>query len=279
MDRDAPDPFAALAASLDRDARGPTNLAEAALWIAADFTPGLDVAAELLHLEALAEEARPEVQRAWSDEARVRALNQFLFLEKGFAGNTDHYDDPRNSLLHEVLARRTGIPITLSLVYLEVGWRLSLPVEGIGFPGHFLVRYRGREDLMVDAFHGSLLDDDALAALLRQALGEDAVFRRAQLQPTSPQAFLVRMLTNLKRHWALERDYAAALRCCERLLQLQPDDAIEIRDRGLLYERLECWDAARDDLHRFLSLRPEDASADIVRGRLAELEGRRSILH
>jgi regulator of sirC expression with transglutaminase-like and TPR domain len=276
---DAPDPFAALAASLVRDPACRVNLAEAACWLAADFDPALDVPAQLLRLDDLADQARTGVQLAWSDEARVRALNRFLFEQEGFHGNTEHYEDPRNSLLPDVLERRTGLPITLSLVYLELGWRLGLPVEGVGFPGHFLVRYRGREDLMVDSFHAKILDDEALTALLHQALGRDAVFRRAQLQPSDPSAFLVRLLSNLKRHQALAGDFGAALRCCERLLQLQPDDPLELRDRGLMYERLECWDAARSDLEHFLQLRPGDASAEAVRDRLQELSGRRSLLH
>lgn len=274
------DRFAALAASLVRDADGPVQLAEAALWVAADFEPGLDVPAQLLRLDSLAEEARPAVASAWSDEARVRSLCRFLFEEQGFHGNAEEYEDPRNSLLHEVLERRTGIPITLSLVAMEVGSRLGLPVEGIGFPGHFLVRYRGaREDWVIDAFHGRILDDRALAALLRQVLGESAVFQRAQLRPVGPRDFLVRLLSNLKRHTALAGEFAASLRCCERLIQLQPEEPAEIRDRGLVYERLECWDAARQDLALFLELRPRDPTAARVRERLRELEGRESVLH
>jgi regulator of sirC expression with transglutaminase-like and TPR domain len=216
---------------------------------------------------------------AWSDAARVQALNEFLFTREGFHGNTEEYEDPRNSLLDCVLERRTGLPITLSLVYLEVGRRLGLPVEGIGFPSHFLVRFRGREDILIDVFHGRVLADEALAARLRQALGRDVVFHRMELEAITPHAFLVRLVSNLKRHTALAGDFQATLLCCERLLQLQPDDPEELRDRGLVYAQLDCVGAARDDLTRFLALAPAHPSAGSVQARLQQLEGRRVVLN
>jgi regulator of sirC expression with transglutaminase-like and TPR domain len=160
-----------------------------------------------------------------------------------------------------------------------VGRRLGLPVEGIGFPSHFLVRFRGREDIVIDAFNGRVLADQALSAMLRQALGQDVVFSRMELEPISAHAFLVRLVSNLKRHTALAGDFAATLRCCERLLELQPDDPEEVRDRGLVYAQLDCVDAARDDLARFLALAPGHPSAASVQARLQDLEGRRVVLN
>lgn len=273
------DRFATLAARLVVDPEASTDLGEAALLVAADFRPDLDAAACLAALDALAETARGPVLSAWSDTARIEALNHVLFVEERFTGNHDAYEDPRNSLLPDVLERRTGIPITLSLVYLEVARRLGLPVEGIGFPGHFLVRWRGKEDVLVDAFNGRVLSDEAAAALLREALGADAVWSRAELRPITPHAFLVRMLSNLKRHFALAREFESALTCCERLLQLAPGTPDEIRDRGLVYEQLECWSAARADLAQFLELAPKHPSAKHVRARLEEVEKHRTRLH
>jgi regulator of sirC expression with transglutaminase-like and TPR domain len=273
------DRFAALAAGLAADPERRVDLAEAALWIAADFAPGLDVAAWRARLDALAEAARGPVLSAWSDAARVEALNRFLFEQQGFRGNHEAYEDPRNSLLSEVLERRTGLPITLALVYLEVGWRLGLPVEGLGFPGHFLVRWRGKEDVVIDPFHGRVLSDQALGALLREALGAGAVFSRAELCAITPHAFLLRLLSNLKRHCARAGDYAGALLCCERLLQLAPDDPEQLRDRGLVLEQLECWSAARADLARFLELAPTHPSAETVRDRLGTIEPRSRLLN
>jgi regulator of sirC expression with transglutaminase-like and TPR domain len=273
------DRLADLAAELVRDPARSVDLAEAALLVAADLRPDVDAAACLARLDALAEAARGRVLAAWSDAARVETLNRFLFEEQGFRGNREEYEDPRNSLLHEVLERRLGLPITLSLVYLEVGRRLGLPVEGIGFPGHFLVRWRGKEDFVVDAFNGRLLSDEALAGLLREAVGQTAVFSRAELRPITPHAFLLRLLSNLKRHFALAGEFADSLRCCERLLQLAPGDPEELRDRGLVYEQLECWSAARADLARFLELAPGHRSAKHVRARLAVVEQHTTRLH
>lgn len=274
------DPFAELASTLVADPERRVDLARAALWLAADFRPEVTPEPWLAQLDALADEARPTVLRAWSDEARVRALNQFLFDEQGFHGNREQYEDPRNSLLPDVLERRIGIPISLSLVYLEVAGRLGLPAEGIGFPGHFLVRYRGRQgDHMIDAFRGTVLAEEQFSALLREALGNEAVLRRAQLQPIRTRDFLVRMVSNLKRHYTLAGELDSALQCCERLIQLLPDEPDEVRDRGLLYEALECWAAARADLRHFLAMCPEDPSAPKVRDRLDALEGRESTLH
>jgi regulator of sirC expression with transglutaminase-like and TPR domain len=273
------DRFAALARALAADPARPVDLAEAALLVASDHRPGLDVAAWLAKLDALAGAARGTVLAAWSDAARVDALNEFLFVREGFHGNTEEYEDPRNSLLDCVLERRTGLPITLALVYVEVGRRLGLPVEGIGFPSHFLVRWRGREDVVIDPFNGRVLADRALAAMLRQALGQDVVFSRMELEAITPHAFLVRLLSNLKRHTALAGDFAATLLCCERLLQLQPDDPEEVRDRGLVYAELDCVGAARDDLARFLALAPGHPSTASVQARLQDLEARRVVLN
>lgn len=273
------DRFAALARSLAADPRHPVDLAEAALWLAADHRPGLDVAAGLARLDELAATAREPVLAAWSDAARVAALNECLFVREGFHGNGEDYDDPRNSLLDCVLERRTGLPITLALVYLEVGRRLGLPVEGVGFPSHFLVRWRGREDIVIDPFHGRVLSGRALAAMLRQALGQEVVFSRMELEAVTPHAFLLRLLSNLKRHTALAGDFAATLRCCERLLQLEPDDPEQVRDRGLVYAQLDCVGAARDDLARFLALAPGHPSAASIQVRLQQLEGRRVVVN
>jgi regulator of sirC expression with transglutaminase-like and TPR domain len=273
------DRLAELAASLAADPERRVDLAEAALLVAADFRPGLDLAATLGELDALAEEARGPVLSAWSDTARIEALNSFLFVEQRFTGNHEHYEDPSNSLLPDVLERRTGLPILLCLVYLEVGRRLGLPVEGIGFPGHFLVRWRGKDDVLIDAFNGLILSDEAATALLREALGHDAVWSRAELKAISAHAFLVRLLSNLKRHYAMAKQFDRALACCERLLQLCPGSPEEIRDRGLVYEQLECWNAARADLEQFLELAPKHPSAKSVRARLEGVEQKTTQLH
>jgi len=257
-----------------------TDLARQALLIAAEEYPGLDVEHQLARLDALAREVAPRLRAERSEPGRVAALNQFLFVEQRFAGNLEHYEDPRNSFLNDVLDRRTGIPITLSLVYTEVARRAGVAAQGIGFPGHFLVKAGGGEEIIVDCFHGSVISRADCQARLTSLLGADARLDPAQhLRVATPRETLVRLLGNLKRIYLRTSDFGRALACCERILLLAPDEPIELRDRGLLFEQLECYAAAAADLSRFLLLAPDDESAPAVRDRLRALLPRARQLH
>src|SRR5262245_16559481 len=180
--------------------------------------PKLDAGPYLDQLDAFGQEAKRRVAAAPvsltdvpprvdpDGYARVMALNDYLFKELRFVGNEVHYEDPRNSFLNEVLDRRTGIPITLALLYIEVARRAGLQVEGINFPGHFLVRCRARrglpylEDLIIDAFHGgALLSEDACRELLRRHGGDEQTFESELLGRATKPQILARMLLNLKR--------------------------------------------------------------------------------
>jgi regulator of sirC expression with transglutaminase-like and TPR domain len=256
------------------------DLAEAALLIAAEAYPDLDVDAYLLRLQNLAEEARPLVGAARSDDEGIARLNDFLFVLQGFTGNRDRYYDRRNSFLNEVLERRTGIPITLSLVYTEVGRRLGLPVHGVGFPGHFLVRCAGDEqDIIVDPFSGAVLSRADCEERLRTAMGADARLEPHHLRAARPKEILVRMLNNLKFIELREKEFNAALACSQRILLLDPTNHHELRDRGLLYAQLDCYTAARADLERFLELEPGDPTSGKIREHLIEIRRRASLLH
>jgi regulator of sirC expression with transglutaminase-like and TPR domain len=247
------------------------DLAEAALLIAAEAYPGLDVERHLAALDALADAAEPRLSGATSDLERARVLIHFLAAEQRFSGNHDDYYDVRNSFLNDVLERRTGIPITLALVYIEVGRRLGLPMVGVGFPGHFLVKLAGDEDIVIDPFFGRILDEQACAERLRTVAGQDATFDRRLLRGASAKEMLVRMLRNLKQIYLQAREFEPALSCSERILLVEPELAHELRDRGLLYHQLECYSAAQSDLERFLTLAPRDDSADAVREKLIEI--------
>jgi regulator of sirC expression with transglutaminase-like and TPR domain len=268
--------------SFEAIARGPDariDLARAALLVAAEEYPGLDLDGYLGRLDALARQVSGRLAGR-GDAERVALLNEFLFREQGFVGNAEHYDDPRNSFLNDVLDRRCGIPITLSLVYTEVARRVSLPAHGIGFPGHFLARVDGDAGVLVDAFHGRVLSESDCARLLATLLGPGArLVPHLHLRPATPREILVRLVSNLKQLYLRRRDFGRALACCERILLLTPDTPLELRDRGLVYERLECYAAARSDLHRFLELAPEDRTAPAVRQRLRELDRRQPRLH
>jgi regulator of sirC expression with transglutaminase-like and TPR domain len=247
------------------------DLAVAALMIARLERPRLDAGPYIEQLETLGREAarrvdaaRAPIRDAPADVdpdgyARVAALNDYLFRDQRFVGNNAQYEDPRNSFLNEVLDRRTGIPITLAVVYMEVARRAGVPVEGVNFPGHFLVRCRARQrfdrDLIIDAFHGgALLSEDACRVLLRRHVGEDAVWDEHLLgQATKPQ-ILGRMLLNLKRVYMKMHSYPQARDATELLLAVDPSAATELRDRGLLAFHLNDFAAALRDLQSYLRL-------------------------
>ncbi len=261
MSSDARRRFAAIAARPDAE----IDLAEAALVIAQEEYRDLDVAAYQRALERLGDGARCRVGAA-AISARgglgprdvVGALNRYLFDECGFRGNREAYYDPRNSFLNEVLDRRTGIPITLSLVYMEVGRRVGLPLVGIGFPGHFLVGCDAPgERLLIDPFDGGrLLTEADCAAILARLHGRPVPLARHYLAPIGPRPFLVRMLANLKAVYLQREDYPRALAAVDRILLLTPDAADERRDRGLLHVKLQAFSLAAADLEAYLAARP-----------------------
>jgi len=260
--------FAALVKLPDQ----PIDVAEAALLIAGEEYPHLDIHAYLQRLDALAAGVREQVDNVAEAAAKIARLNQFLFVEQGFAGNDANYYDPRNSFLNDVLDRRTGIPITLSVVYAEVARRLGLTVMGVGFPGHFLVKYVGPPEIIIDPFFGSVITMDDCKERLQSLYGERAQFDGRLLRPATAREILVRMLSNLKQVYLEQRDRNRALACVDRILLLRPDAPRELRDRGILYQQLECFAAAVRDLERYLQLAPNDEGADAVRIMLPDLQ-------
>jgi regulator of sirC expression with transglutaminase-like and TPR domain len=198
---------------------------------------------------------------------RIATLNAYLYEELGFSGNREHYDDPRNSFLNEVLDRRLGIPISLAAVYLEIGRRAGLRLEGVNFPGHFLVRAPAgpddMEDVIVDPFHaGALLSEVDCRHLLRQHVGEDAAFEQGLLATATRQHIVVRMLVNLKRLYVRMRSFPQARAIADLLLAVDPSALAELRDRGLLAYHMEDFAAALKDLEAYLRLMPRGPSVD-----------------
>ncbi len=261
---------------------GDIDLAEAALWIAAEADPALDVRSCLAQIDRLAEKARARVAAEASDGQRVAILNRILFEEERFQGNREDYYDPRNSFLNWVLERRTGIPITLCLLYVEVARRVGLRADGVSFPGHFLAKVRDRDadrDIVVDAFEGRVLDPADCEQRLQAAFGPDARLEARSLAAAGPREILIRILGNLKISYLGRDEYEAALACCDRVLLLAPDTALELRDRGLLYQRLECFAAALTDLERFLELAPGQESGAAIRALLPNLREQVKQIH
>ena len=259
-----------------------SDLARGALVIARIAYPELDPRPSLERLDALAAAIRPRLAPDASPEAASAALTGFLFGDCGFHGNQDEYYDPRNSYLNDVLERRTGIPISLAVVVIEVGRRLGLPLEGVGFPGHFLVRLAGRDGaLLLDPFFGGRpIDARELLARYRAFRGADvAGLPSDALEPAGPPAMLARMLRNLLRIHLERNDHERALVTVDLLLVLVPDSADEVRVRGLLYEHLECPAAALADFRRYLELAPHAPDAGRIRDRIARLARAATTLH
>ena len=261
-----------------RDAVAPErvkiDLAEAALLCAQDTYPDLDIRSQLESLEALAAKLRDRLPADFSVTHRLVALNNYLFRELGFSGNMDEYYDPRNSFLNDVLARKTGIPITLSIVYLEVGQRLGLKLRGVSFPGHFLVKVRvtGGE-LVLDPYAGGRsLSEEELRERLAQFTDKDTAKELPLedfLEPASPRQILARLLRNLKAIYLDAKQFDKALGVMNRLVILLPDVPEERRDRGLVFARLECPRAAQEDLSHYAAQRPQAEDAEPIAAQLA----------
>ncbi|MGD9951452.1 MAG: SirB1 family protein [Burkholderiales bacterium] len=276
----APDRFAEL---LARD-EAEIDLARACLLIAEDAYPGLDVEGYLGEIERLARRLAGRLAPAAGLEERVAALNEFLFDELGFAGNARDYYDPRNSYLNQVLDRRTGIPITLSIVYLEIGRRVGLALEGVSFPGHFLVRLRLRGAMLVlDPFSGGdALAESELRVRLARVIPEgatggvpvDALPLDSFLEAAGKRQILARLLRNLKGIYREAGQPQRQLGVLNRMLVVAPEAHGELRDRGYLYQQMECYRAALEDLQAYSALAPEAPDIDDVRARLLELSAR-----
>jgi len=234
------------------------SLTDAALEIARLEYPRLEPSATRDALARFGDQAAARLARLAGapPRDRARALNTLLYDEAGFEGDRVSYDDLRNSCLNAVVARRRGIPITLSLVYMEVATRAGLRAKGVSFPGHFLVRVEGEgqhDDLIVDPYTGGVeLSETDCRRILKNHLGDDAVFGAELLEPAGPRAIIERMLTNLKRLYVRQQAFADARRVTDLLLAIDPSASEERRDRGLLSFHLGDASAALRDLERYL---------------------------
>lgn len=252
------------------------NLGEAALLLAKIEYPDLNVSTYLQRFEEMANRVREKIVHQ-STPNMIIALNQVLFEEEGFFGNIDHYYDPKNSFLNDVLDRKTGIPITLAIIYLEVGQRLGLPLKGISFPGHFLVKLEmsAHSMLVLDPFlKGIPLSETALNQRLEEMQGKGRagrIFLRQALQTASTQDILIRMLRNLKDIYLRSEQWTKLLPIMEQLLIINPELAEEWRDRGMLHQRLECARAAVSDYERYLSIEPYAVDSDFIEEQINQL--------
>lgn len=240
----------------------------AALLIAVDHYPRLDVAAYQRQLDILAREAGERIGKTRRPDRLVEALNAYLFEDQGFQGNAENYYNPANSFLHEVLDTRRGLPITLSIVYMAVAQRLGLSVSGVGLPLHFIVRYDpplcpgSADTILIDPFYGGeILTPELCRERIERVLGHAIVFDPAYLQPTPKRLILYRLLNNLKQVYVQREEPAKAGRVVEQMLVVAPDSVEDIRDRGLLFLQDRAYARAIHWLTRYLERMPDAEDA------------------
>ena len=248
-------------------------LDETALAIAAEEYPGLDAAAYLARLDALGALVRQRATEPQRAAGRLRALCDVLFAELRFRGNEEAYFDPRNSFLNEVLERRLGIPISLSVLLMEVGRRVGVPLHGVGLPRHFMVKLQPEAgpEVFIDAFNGgALLSREECATRFQSGPTAQALDPR-WFQAVTPRQILGRMLQNLKQIYAKKGDDVRTYWVVDRLVLLAPDAVEELRDRGLISARLGLVPAAARDLGAYLERAPGAPDANEIREVLATL--------
>jgi len=250
------------------------NLARAALMVAREEYPQLSEERHLGQLDLLAEETRDRLNDENAPLLVLHALLSSLHERRGFRGDREAYCDPRNSFLNDVLDRRLGIPLTLGIVVLEVGWRLGLPLEGVNFPGHFLVRFKGDAfNLLVDPYDGGAVRfEDEAQELLDRVYGGMIRVHDSFLKAATKREMLVRLLMNLKSLYLNVQDHPRALSVVERILLIRPIAAGEIRDKGVILARLGRKGEALEQLKAYLNVAPDAADSHRILEMVEELK-------
>jgi regulator of sirC expression with transglutaminase-like and TPR domain len=270
------DPYRDFRQAVDR-AEEKIELSRAALTIALTDYPQLDIPDYLARIDLLAAEVAGRLGPEADIYRSIAALNYVLFTQYGFHGNRDDYFNPKNSFLNEVIERKTGIPITLSVLYMEVAQRVGLRLDGVGFPGHFLVKCVGDGEEIVNS--GEIISREDIDKMLFDLYGGKVMFHNDFLASSTKKDILKRMLANLKAIYIKGNDLVRSLSALDRLVILDPTSAVDIRDRGTVYLRLECYAQAREDFETYLRLRPDAEDAMLVREQLVRLAKEATRIH
>lgn len=257
-----------------RDDRSTVALDVAALELASIEFPGLDQEAFLIRLDHLAEQIDGQLTRGANGQDFIKGTNELLFDVMQFRGNTEEYYDPRNSCLNSVLMRRLGIPISLSLVYMEVARRLGRTVYGVGLPGHFIVAYEDHESrYWIDPFNGGrILSFGDLCAQAKDAANVDLRLNPGLLGPVTKRQLLVRMLSNLKAIYLRGEAFGKARQVLDLLIEAMPEYAEEYRHRGVVHMRQMNHRAAKADFETFLRLQPQSPERESIEKQLVLIE-------
>ncbi len=253
-----------------RDERSAVTLDVAALELARVEFPKVDLEGSVLRLDSLAEQIQHELPAEPSGLDFLRVTNEILFDTLQFRGDEDNYYDPRNSCLNAVLMRRLGIPITLSVVYIEIARRLSRPVYGVGLPGHFIVAYESRDArYWIDPFNrGRILSFTDCCTLAKETAGVDLRSNPAVLAPVTKRQILVRMLSNLKAVYLRGHALSKARQVLDLLIDAMPEYPEEYRHRGLVHLSLRNTREAKADLETYLRLEPDSPQREEVQKQL-----------
>ena len=249
------------------------ELARVALLVAAESDVDMDIDGELKQLEGWADQLKSRVTPELNNLQKLARLRNFVFDELGFRGDRRDYYSPSNSLLHEVMKRRRGIPLTLSIVFMELGWRIGIPFEGVAFPGHFLVRLPGEpRDLLLDPYkRGMVVHEEDCRQMLLESTGGRMSYDPSLTASVGKLDMITRLLHNLKGAYLRAGDDAMALAAVDRLLLIAPDDPEEVRDRGLLLFRMQQFGRALDSLNAYLSAAPGAPDRETIEGHVRTL--------
>ena len=249
-------------------------LLEGALAIAWEEYPRMDLAHYRQICDHMATDLQTRLAKIHYPLKVIQEINQYLFIEQGFGGNEQNYYDPRNSFINDVLDRRLGIPLTLSVVYMIISDRLGFPMDGISFPAHFIIRPQHPDlEIFIDPYNrGEILFPQDCAAKLKQLYGYDIPLQPEYLAPVSIRRILERLLNNLKMIYLRRREPTKALAAIERSLMLNPDVPTQWRDRGLICYQLDRHTEARLDLENYLQKVPYAEDGRIILQLIAEMQ-------
>jgi len=225
--------------------------------------PELSISDYVQKINTMGEDLKNSITEVKNSTYLVSMLNEYMFDNLGFVGNSDDYYNPKNNFLNFVLDKKSGIPITLSIIYVELAKHIGLDLRLIGFPSHVLVKYS--EELILDPFtRGKLLSIDDLQEILDRNYGGSVEFSPDFLNEVEPEQILIRIGRNLKNSYTQSFNYTMALHCINMILGIEPESPEEIRDKGILESRQSSYETALRSLNKYLEIAPEADDVDYV---------------
>jgi len=268
------DPFVAELVTYVSDPR--YSLVEKCLKFAQTFGyPNLSITEYVNKLNLMGKTLRDLISDVKNSTYLISMLNEYMFNTLGFSGNRDDYYNPDNNFINVVIDKKVGIPITLSIIYIELAKHIGLDLRPVGFPSHFLVKHT--EEMIIDPFgHGRLLTIDDLHEILNSSYGGGVEFVPQFLDEIEPEKILIRIAGNLKKSYTESFNYEMAMRCINFILSIEPNAADEVRDRGILGARLLHYDRALESLNKYLELSPEADDVDDILDLIRSIKERAS---